>query len=169
MSIYTEGEFSLRRLLPNEWKIYREIRLEALQEEPAVFGANYDEQFKKADEEWQNRLLDPDAAMFILVNRDEVIGMTGIYVPKDTPDQAKLIASYIRKPYRGRGLSALLYRARLDWARGRGLKSVIVAHRASNLASKGANQKFGFIYTHTDTNQWPDGIESDQHWYKLDL
>jgi RimJ/RimL family protein N-acetyltransferase len=80
-----------------------------------------------------------------------------------------LSASFIRGEYRGRGLSALYYQTRIDWAREQGYTDVYVAHRIGNDASRAANQKFGFKYTHTETTTWPDGTVSDKLWYRLIL
>ena len=80
-----------------------------------------------------------------------------------------LSASYIRKEYRGQGISALFYQTRIDWARENGYTEVYVAHREGNDASRAANQKFGFKYTHTEQTVWPDGTQSNKLWYRLEL
>lgn len=169
MTMYNKGDYTLRRLLPNEWQAYRDIRLEALKNEPAVFGSNYDREFAFTEDEWRKRLSNHDQAMFILVFHDEVIGITGVLIHHEDREAVKLIASYIRREHRGKGLSTLFYRARLDWAISRGFKKAIVSHRASNTASKAANQKFGFRYTHSAMTKWPDGIEAEEKFYSLKL
>jgi RimJ/RimL family protein N-acetyltransferase len=44
-----------------------------------------------------------------------------------------------------------------------------VHHRANNIISKAANQKFGFQYTHTDNVLWPDSNYDDRLIYRLAL
>lgn len=46
---------------------------------------------------------------------------------------------------------------------------IIVSHRAGNDASKAANQRFGFSFTHLETTVWPDGKLDNEVFYKLDL
>lgn len=169
MTIYTKDHYSLRRFLPADWAIYKIIRLEALKNDPAVFGSNYDKEFKYEDEEWRSILENPERAFFGLFHDNTLIGVTGVARKKDKEDEVILVASYIHRTHRGKGLSELFYKARLDWARNNGYKHVIVSHRISNEASKAANQKHGFRYTHSEKEIWPDGIEADQLYYVLDL
>lgn len=76
---------------------------------------------------------------------------------------------FIQPAYRGRGLSALFHEARLDWAKMRKFKRVIVSHRISNQASAAAIRRAGFAETHAENKLWPDGVEADQVFYRLDL
>lgn len=75
----------------------------------------------------------------------------------------------MRKEYRGIGLSVMFYEARLNWAKHENISAVIVSHRESNLASKMANQKFGFQYTHEQNKIWADGVKNQEIFYRLFL
>lgn len=167
--MYTQGIYSLQQLLPQQWQLFKKIRLEALQSDPSVFGSTYEREAAFPEEEWQRRMSNPDAAFFGLYHREELIGVTGIIVMQDHPGQALLIASYIRTPFRGNNLSAMFYKARIDWATTKNIRKLIVSHRASNGASKAANQKAGFVYTHTEAHTWPDRTEEAQVFYELNL
>lgn len=159
--------YYIRQLSPADLELYRAIRLEALRLEPGVFGSNYAREAAFTKGVWQQRLSHPDAASFGLFYDGGLVGITGIIIQR--PGEGTLVASYIRKEYRNRGLSALLYGARLAWARDKGLKTVVVSHRKSNQASKTANQHFGFRYTHTQMTLWPDGQEEEKLFYILAL
>ena len=63
----------------------------------------------------------------------------------------------------------MLYEPRIAWAKEKGYKKLIISHRKSNSASKAANQKFGFVYTHSESKTWPDGITEDNVYYELPL
>jgi len=167
--MYTQGNYSLRRFLPADWALYKAIRLEALQADPQVFGSNFDKEFEYPDQQWRDILENPARAFFGLFEGRELIGCTGIATLKENERQAILVASYIRREHRGKKLSRLFYQARLDWAKAKGFDSVIVSHRVSNEVSKAANQRFGFTYTHTKNQLWPDGVEADQLYYELKL
>ena len=43
MSIY------IKQLMPEEWQIFREIRLLALKESPSAFGSSYEKESKYSD------------------------------------------------------------------------------------------------------------------------
>ena len=76
--------------------------------------------------------------------------------------------SYIDSEYRGKGLSALLYQARINWARTLGFERITVGHREGNEASKAANQKFGFVFLEKEEIDFPDGRAFDYR-YELKL
>lgn len=99
----------------------------------------------------------------------ELIGLTSIIQTEGKPDEAYLTQSYIREEYRRQGLSALLYHARIDWAKARGLGTLTIGHKESNTASKAANQRFGFRFSHRELRHWPDGAAEDKLYYKLRL
>jgi len=78
--------------------------------------------------------------------------------------------SYILPQYRGRGLSRKFYETRLAWIRNHPkFKRIIVSHRASNEASRRANQKHGFVQTERSSHIWPDGQIEDEVFYELKI
>jgi len=147
------------------------VRLRALKSDPSVFGATYEDKTKMADGEWQTILKNQDEAIFGIFNGAALIGLTAISIHRDDPEkkQALLWGSWLELEYRGRGVSKMMYEARLDWAqRHPTCEKIIVGHRDSNLASKFANQKYGFVYTSTEkARRWPDGKVEDLHNYEL--
>jgi RimJ/RimL family protein N-acetyltransferase len=78
--------------------------------------------------------------------------------------------SFIIPEYRGRGLSQLLYEARLNWIRARSqFRRVVVYHRESNESSRRANQRFGFSVLQRASRKWPDGATEDEVLYELKI
>lgn len=159
--------YTTRQFQATDWRQYKAIRLEALKAEPAVFASSYAEQLLFPDEYWQNRLCDNNCAYFGLYLGDELIGMSGIMCDAHHDREAELIASYIRKEYRGMDVAQLFYKARIEWARKTGIKRLIISHRESNAASRKANQRAGFQYTHRVSRLWHDGEWEDNLYYEL--
>jgi RimJ/RimL family protein N-acetyltransferase len=63
-----------------------------------------------------------------------------------------------------------MYLTRIDWAKHQPtVEKIIVSHRASNLSSKYANQKHGFVETHKHEKVWSDGMTEDEVYYELKL
>lgn len=162
-------EFTIRKFKPEEITEYMAIRLEALQSDPGCFGNPYEKEAAYDTEVWRQRLESPSHACFGLYDGDMLIGLTSIFSATDRPGEGCLTQSYIRRQYRGRKLSAMLYDARIEWAIQAGLSCLVVGHRASNLASKGANQRYGFRYSHRELRHWPDGSDEEMLYYKLEL
>lgn len=162
--------YSIRRFLPEDLKLYKAIRLEALQLEPGMFGSNYAREASFTDQQWQDRINGHNSDCFGLFYRDQLIGVTGIVIDKDDPSLALMTQSYIRKEHRGKGLSRLLYEARLAWAAERPqIKRLRIGHRESNHISKAANQHYGFVYVAREPSDWPDGGREDTLYYELVL
>jgi RimJ/RimL family protein N-acetyltransferase len=161
--------FVLKQLMPDEWPLYKKLRLEALQNAHGSFGGSYDKESLLEDSVWQERLADARSAFWVLYDQDQPIGMTGVIEAKDDPETTALIASYIHPDYRGKGLSNLFYKARIEWSKQNGYRRVMVSCRASNTASKAANRKFGFAHTHNESKTWPDGKTEDNVFYALNL
>lgn len=163
---------SIRQLSENDWRAFSEMRLKALRTDPKVFGSNFAYESGFTQEDWQTRLSADDAATFMLFDEERPIGITGVGIFSEDPTgrTAILWGSWLEPEYRGKGLSDLMYRARIAWAKTRpDIERIIVSHRASNVASKFANQKHGFVFTKTNDKLWPDGATENEVCYELRL
>jgi RimJ/RimL family protein N-acetyltransferase len=162
--------FNLRALGPDDWEVFREMRLCALQHHQGVFGDNYDESRQRPDEYWHETLNGQGKGVFGLFDGQKIIGITAIFTDREDPSgqTAVLAMSYILPEYRGHKLSRLLYTARIDWAKDQPqLTRIVVSHRESNEASRRANQAFGFKYIGSKEKVWPDGITENQCLYEM--
>jgi len=162
----------IRALVPAEWERLRDFRLGALRAAPGAFALSYEECASWSPEQWQAGISAPTHQIFGLFDGENLIGITGVFTRREDPSgqTALLVMSYIEPAYRARGLSDLLYRARLDWIRAsRRFRTVHVSHRASNEASRRANQRHGFVKTGAKPIQWPDGTVEDEIHYELTL
>ena len=161
---------SIRRLTADDWRELSQIGLKALQTDPLVFGSNYETETRCAEADWRVRLESDDSAIFVIFAGDEPIGMTGVSVWRDDPTRRTAIfwGSWLDPKFCGKGLSDSMYQARLEWARGHPtIERIIVSRRASNPASKFANQKHGFKSTRTHEKVWADGAVKDEVCYEL--
>src|SRR4051812_41300946 len=112
-----EKQYTIRQFTTNDLEAYKSMRLEALQLERGMFGNSYELEASFPDEQWLARINNPVGACFGLYYGDELMGITGIVVTEpDKPEEAYMTQSYIRKVYRGKGLSKILYDIRLEWA-----------------------------------------------------
>ena len=162
--------YTLYQFEKQDWMTLKSIRLEALTEEPGAFGSSFEKESLLADSSWQERLTAKNKAYFGLFRANgECVGLTGIANLTSTDNSVVLVASYVRKEDRGRGLSKLFYDARIDWAKQQGYHKATVSHRDTNFVSKAANQKAGFNFTHSEERIWPDGIRSNELFYTLHL
>ncbi len=161
---------TIRRLNEDEWLEFSQIRLKALQTDPKVFGSNYEKESQMTEDEWRSRLQAKDNAIFLIYAGDTPIGMTCVSINWNDPTEktALLWGSWLAPRFRGKGLSKLMYQTRIEWAKRQPtVEKIIVSHRASNLSSKRANQKHGFVPTHKNEKIWTDGATEDEIFYEL--
>ena len=63
---------TLRRADPDDWRIYRELRLQALREEPQAYASTLDRELQLTDQQWRSGL---GKAVTVLAFRgEELIG-----------------------------------------------------------------------------------------------
>ncbi len=160
----------IRPFRKNEWEIFKGKRLQALKDMPNVFLSTYGAAAAQRDEFWQEMINSDREEIFGLFDGERLIGITGVFENwRDKSGRtANLGMSYIDPGYRGRGLSRLLYQARIDWARAKGYEKITVGHREGNETSKAANQKFGFVFYEKEEIEFPDGRAMDYR-YELKL
>ena len=163
---------TIRQLTEDEWLEFSRIRLQALLTDPQVFGSNYEKESQMTEDEWRSRLRAKDNAIFLIYENETAVGITCVSVDREDPTRktALLWGSWLAPHFRGKGLSALMYRTRIDWAKRQPtVEKIIVSHRASNLASKHANQKHGFVLTGKTEKIWTDGATEDEIFYELEI
>lgn len=160
----------VRKLMPQDWPLYKTMRLEALRLHGDVYGTSYKEMADRTDAEWEAILAQEDSAFFVLFDGDGIIGIGGVFTQDKSTRTGMLIAGYIREAYRGRGLSRLLYQARIDWAKQSGLfDRLLIGHREGNEASRRANQAFGFQPIGMIDYVFGNGETAKDHQYELRL
>jgi hypothetical protein len=71
------GIFNIRRQRENDAHLYKSIRLEAIQTEPAMFRCSIPAESDLTDAEWQEQVKYP-RAVFDLFEHKKLIGMTSI-------------------------------------------------------------------------------------------
>jgi len=160
----------IRVLKVEDWEIFRDIRLYALKTCPEVYSGAYEVALKRTDQEWKDLLSDDDKCIFGLFCEEKIIGITGIFTCQTNSVNAVLVMTFIHENYRGRGLSALIYKARMDFAvQRRNWRKITVSHREGNEPSRRAMLRHGFQYIGKEKGVWPDGSEDWDHMYELDL
>ena len=165
------SEIKIRQLTENDWSLYREIRLEALAQEPEFFTSSEDES-KFISEHWIERIANPNGALFGLFHQGQIIGLTSIHRENDDPKsyRAWLGSSYIKPDYRGLHLSELLFETRIEWAKNQGnIIALVVAHREDNEVSKKAIQHYGFKLVDSRTKTYVDGTPATSLVYERPL
>lgn len=161
-----EKHFNIRALRVDDWQIFRDVRLKALKETPSVFGSSWEKENTYDDSWWQNVLKNEQHKIFGLFNNETLVGLNAVFTSHKDPSgkTASLAMWYLDKDYRGKGLFHNLVMAGIDWAKQQErFDRIIVSHREGNEASRKANERAGFKYTHKGLHTFGDGIEDYEH------
>lgn len=161
---------SIRPLDPLDWQELREFRLAALRASPGVYYGKLADEEKLSPQEWRDRIAAPDHhQVFGLFEAEKLVGITAVFTDRDdlSGQTAHFAFSFILPSHRGRGLSRMLYEARLAWVRARPkFRRILVGHRSSNEPSRRAMLAQGFVRIGQEPRVWPDGITEDDVHYE---
>lgn len=133
-------------LSPDDWPLWRELRLAALADAPAAFGSTLPEWTGAADTEkrWRARLAEV-ALNVVLRLDDHPAGMVSATAP--SPDGAiKLISMWVAPFARGHGVGDAAIEGVLNWARTEhGGTPVVLSVKALNEPATLLYRRHGFI------------------------
>jgi ribosomal protein S18 acetylase RimI-like enzyme len=136
------------KLLPEEWPLYKEIRLESLLAEPQAFGSGYAEVHQRPDSYWQERLKDAQAGekswLLFAKENERMVGMIGAYCSEEK-DGVEIIAVYVTREKRGRGIAGALMAAILEEiGRSNIHRKAVLGVNADQTAAVALYQRYGF-------------------------
>jgi len=160
------GQAAVRRATPEQWAVYREIRLAALAEAPYAFSSTLDRERAFGDALWQQRLASAAAASFLAWRGAEPVGMaTGkIEDPDDEFAIAgawQLVGMWVRPAVRGLGVAGSLVEAVARHAEANSAVSLVLWVTEMNGRARSFYRRIGFAPTGARQPVRPD--EPD-HW-----
>jgi GNAT superfamily N-acetyltransferase len=141
--------FDIRGGTPDDWRVYRDIRLRMLREAPDAYASSYAVEAALPKSRWRQRLDNP---MLFLASdqRAQVIGtVTGLERPPGTVD---VVAMYVAPEARGQGCAGQLLDAVAAAARERGAHRLTLCVTADNRAAHRSYTRYGFRPT---GRAWP--------------
>ena len=140
--------YTTRLLGPDDWQLWRSVRLRALADAPAAFGSTlaHESGFDEAD--WRAGLSGDGPR--VLVSADgEPVAIGGGFVEQGALEDRPalhVIAMWTDPAWRGRGLAARVLTALAEWAAPRELPLVLDV-AVDNVAARHSYQAFGFVST----------------------
>lgn len=150
----------LQDIGPDDWKLWRELRLAALEDAPYAFGSQLADWVDAPEERWRERLSVPDAYQVIAALDGTPVGMAGGFRAEE-PGVAELVSMWIAPAGRGQGVGNALMAAVEAWAYGTGATVLELAVADGNDPARNLYLRNGF----TDTDQlgdlMPDGVRRE--------
>lgn len=143
---------AIRRVRPDEWRLWRDARLRMLRDDAAYFSTRYEDAVRQPDETWQKWADEGSLGVSkaLLCAEDEEtgqwLGVVGGFVRID-PTEAQLISMWVAPEARGRGVARLLIRELGRWALGRGCRTVVLFVQEANAPARHLYERMGFSAT----------------------
>ena len=131
----------IRRLTPDDWAAYREIRLAALAESPEAFGSTLEREQQFTEEIWRSRLT--TAATFAAERDDDLIGIAA-GLPTAIAGSAILISMWIAPDARRRGIGEALVLRIISWAQVEGFSRLELEVTTGNSTAERLYERCGF-------------------------
>ncbi len=143
---------------------FRDLRLDALQDSPTAFSADYQVNFNHPMSFWEGRLtFDEYGIIFFAEHEGLLIGMTGIRKgesPK-TRHGAYVWGVYVRSAWRGLHIAEALIGMCVDWARERNVVILKLGVMANNESAIRCYERCGFTVYGTE----PRALFYDSQYY----
>jgi ribosomal protein S18 acetylase RimI-like enzyme len=145
----------LRLLAPNDWELWREIRLRALADAPEAFGSTKSDWVDADQRRWQQRLSDVPFNV-VAFARDVAVGQVSGTI-EDRDGCVELISMWVAPSGRGSGIADALVTAVKNHARQGGANAVRLSVRRSNTRAIRLYERAGFVPA-SDPGDEPDEI-----------
>jgi len=158
----------LRTVGPDEWPVWRELRLAALAEAPYAFGSTLAQWQGEGDREerWRARLELPGSHNVVAVLDGCPVGMAS-GVPADVADRAELISMWVGPGARGRGVGSRLIGEVERWAVQRGSVTLRLSVMPDNHAAIALYERHGFVDTGEPGDLLTDGVGRERVMAKI--
>ena len=129
---------------PDEWEVYRLVRLAALEEAPYAFGSHYADEALAPEDRWRHAMR--DRSRFVAESGGDVLG-TVSGGDSSLGGQAAITAMWVDPHHRGRGVGDALVTAVVQWARDRGYGDIVLCVREGNVKAERLYERNGFTRT----------------------
>lgn len=142
----------LVRVGPDEWEVFRDVRLASLLDAPGAFGATYADWVDAPESRWRARLTDVPFTMVATLDGRGV----GVVSGAVSDDHVELISMWVAPDHRGTGLAGRLISSVADWAATRGHDTYLMV-RDDNARAIASYERAGFVDLGVPSD-WPADV-----------
>jgi GNAT superfamily N-acetyltransferase len=140
---------TVRRLQPNEWRIYRDLRLRTLAEDPEAFGSTLEHEQSHPDTRWAARLGTPDRDALdeplVARHAGAPIGLAWARVERARPERADLYQMWVAPESRGLGAGWLLLQTAISWSQRVGAEYLALGVTCGSTSANRLYARAGFL------------------------
>jgi GNAT superfamily N-acetyltransferase len=131
-------------LTPDDWQVFRDVRLASLRDSPLAFSATLDGALGRDEASWREDLA--TRTQFVAMVADDVIGTAG-GVADPGGAFGELVSMWIAPAWRGKGVGARLIEEVAGWAASVGFHQLRLWVVEGNQAAERSYARAGFAPT----------------------
>ena len=134
----------VRKLEPDDWTIFRRLRLAGLQSDPTSFATSYEGSLEMSDEEWRDFFGSRD--YFVAFDEEEPVGMAAIRRDdgESFAHRAVVLNVYVSPSMRGRGVGEILMSELANHAMEQGILQLELGVNAESTAAIRLYERNGY-------------------------
>nr|WP_290830435.1 GNAT family N-acetyltransferase [Halomonas sp.] len=145
------SDVKIRVLTPQDWPLYKSVRLKSLKDSPDSFGSTYDQEITFSDAEWQARLdlgfRNLDALPLMAELAGEAVGLAWGVIHEPGSKTAHIYQMWVSPSQRGGGIATSLLSEITNWAFNKGCERIELAVTTSNEAAVSLYTSSGYLPT----------------------
>ena len=139
---------SIRLMLPHEWHLHREVRLQALLDSPDAFGSSYEVEAMRSNSEWQQVIETALASgknhVYLAESDGVVCGLVWCKLSAVEAGLAEIFQMWVNSKHRGMRVGEKLLQAAIACARNHRIERISLEVTATNYAAAAFYQSQGF-------------------------
>jgi GNAT superfamily N-acetyltransferase len=133
------------RVGPDYWRVWREVRLAALEESPDAFASTLARELAFEEDIWRGRMSGPGVHVMAFAGQQPT-GIAATFIPDSSP-APELVSMWVRPASRSRQVGAALVDEVLAWAHEKGHPEIRLWVVAGNTAARRLYENTGFVLT----------------------
>ena len=140
----------IKRITPDDALVFKELRLRALQDSPSAFSSTYAGEAQFPDEEWRNRAArctGEDRVGFLALDHDRACGMVFCFREETDRTEGTVVSMWVDPAVRQAGVGRQLIDSVVNWAGGRGIRTLKLMVTSVNQGAIAFYQRIGFTMT----------------------
>ncbi|WP_371779708.1 GNAT family N-acetyltransferase [Streptosporangium subroseum] len=118
------GPAEVRRLTPEDWEIFRDVRLVALADAPEGFASSLEREQAYDEARWRDWMQPERGVKAIALVEGRVVGVAGGWVPEGRGGAVEVYSMWVDPVARGTGVGALLVEEVVGWAAEQGYHKI---------------------------------------------
>jgi ribosomal protein S18 acetylase RimI-like enzyme len=150
----------VRPFQSHEWRLFRELRLEALRESPNAFGSTLAREEAFTEQEWITRLAlgaaSPLDQPLVAEDSGRAVGLAWVRIDATDLSTATLYQVWVHPEYRRRGIGQRLLAFAVAWAKEAGATTLVLSVACGPDSAIEFYRRAGFMDVGKPTRLRPD-------------